>query len=324
MLWAMSTHQTIVRGESGGHVKAYQVALETLGHDLPRYGADGDAGGETFSVTEEFTKRHGLEFDDLDDEIPARVVELVHEYAAPPTGTTGTDWPGLWLHDFRDIRTDRIGRKRRWSDVTGITFHQTACCFLSDLDPDEAKLKRALARVAKVRAHFVGLRCGDFAYNAPLDRRMSHGHAFNRHDVGIEIDGYYGGVHDDLATFWRPKSRPNRKPMVPTPVQVENARAVCRYIVETVAANGGEVLYIHAHRQTHRGKPSDPGELIWRDVALWCKAELGLTDEGPDYYVPHHSHKKRGGLSSKAGPGRPIPKQWDPDNTWDYRKRPKK
>jgi hypothetical protein len=112
--------------------------------------------------------------------------------------------------------------------------------------------------------------------------------------------------------------------MESSPKQVEAARALCRFIVETVAANGGEVKFVHAHRQTHRGKPSDPGELIWQDVALYCKTELGLTDEGPDFYVPHHSHKKRGGLSSKAGPGRPIPSQWDLDKTWDYRKRPKK
>ncbi len=319
MLLAMSTDKTIVRGDSGSHVETYQVALERLGHDLPRYGADGHAGNETFNATEEFTERQGL--DDFADVIPKLTVDLVHELGADSVPDACTR---PWLHDFRDVQTDRIGRRRRWSEVTGITLHQTATCFLSDLDPDEAKLKRALARVAKIRAHLVVLRCGEVAFNAPLDRRMSHGHAFNRHDVGIEIDGYFAGVDGDNATFWKPKSRPDRKPMESSPIQVKAARGGCRYIVETVAANGGEVLYIHAHRQTHRGKPSDPGELIWRDIALWCKAELGLSDEGPDYYVPHHKHKKPGGLSSKAGPGRPIPVQWDPDNTWDYRKRPKK
>ena len=317
----------ISRGDSGGGVLELQKALESLGHDLPRYGVDGDAGSETFKAVEEFMYFRGEQdfFDEdgdvIDGELVAFILKIASEVPPPPPMPA---WPGEWPHDLRNEHVSRQRRSRPWSKVTGITLHQTACCFLSSLDPTPKQIAKAIRRVAKIRAHAVVLRCGHTALNAPFDREMAHGHAFNKHDVGIEVDGYFAGVVGDGPTFWKPKSRPNRQPMESSPKQVESARELCRFIVETVAANGGEVKYIHAHRQTHRGKPSDPGELIWQDVALYCKNELGLSDEGPDFYVPHHSHKRRGGRSSKAGPGRPIPVQWDLDNTWDYRKRPKR
>lgn len=317
----------ITRGQVGAAVVELQQALEALDHDLPRYGADGEAGSETFRAVEEFLFFRGDPdtFDEDGDTIDAELVEMILQAARqlPPLPAL-PPWPGPWLHDLRHEHVSRQRGARAWNAITGITLHQTACCFLQALDPSPAQVAKAISRVAKIRAHAVVLRCGETALNAPLDRIMAHGHAFNGHDVGIEIDGYFEGAAGDPSTFWKPASTPNRKPMGTSEKQVASAQALCRWICETVAAHGGEVKFVHAHRQTHRGKPSDPGELLWREVGLYCKRELGLSDGGPDYYVPHHSHKRPGGLSSKAGPGRPIPLQWDPENTWDYKTRPKK
>lgn len=311
----------IRRGDNGDHVLELQRALIRCGHEMPRFGPDGWAGAETFETVEEFAHCSGVEFDDTGDEIGDEIIAAILTAAAHTrSGIEG--WPGPWLHDHRNDNRDKQRGKRAWDSITGITLHQTATCFLKSWTPDERAIRRAIARVQKIKAHFVILRCGHASYNAPLDRIMAHGHAFNRHDVGIEVDGYFAGVHGDLATFWRPKSRPERQPMMSSPAQVESTRQVVRHIVEIVKKNGGEIKYIHAHRQTHRGKPSDPGQLIWQDVALWAQAEFGLTDGGADYYVPHHRDKQPGGLSSKAGPGRPIPREWNSLNTWNYRKKP--
>lgn len=323
----MADYQTITRGDESKRVRLFQEALERLGHDFPRHGADGEAGTETFGVVEEFMYCRG-EADNFDEHgvnISSVLVELIHVEADVFSPLPERPiWPGPWLHDYRLEDTSKQRGLRKWSEVEGITLHQMACLFMPDLDPSPERLRKAINRVKKIKCHFSGLRSGDVTFNAPLDRVMAHGHAFNDGDVGIEIDGYYAGVHGDGPTFWKPKKKPNRKPLVASQKQMDSIRAICKYIVKTVASYGGEVKYIHAHRQTHGGKPSDPGSIIWQEVGLYCKHELGLTDEGPEYYVPHHRNKKRGGRSSKAGPGRPIPVQWDPSNTRKYRYRPKK
>lgn len=313
----------ITRGQHGPEVEDFQKHLIRLGYDHPRYGADGWAGSETFEEAEQALEElYAVSWDASGDVIPSDLVALIMD-TEPVPHPDRPDWPGDWLHDRRLDDPGKQGRARSWEDVTGITLHQTATCFLSSQDPTPEQVAKAISRVKKIKAHAVVLRCGHASLNAPLNVRMAHGHAFNRRDIGIEVDGYFAGVHGDDRTFWKPKSRPNRKPMESSAKQVESCRSLIAWMVQRVASQGGKIKHIHAHRQTHRGKPSDPGQLIWRDVALWAKAEFGLTDGGPDYYVPHHKHKKSGGLSSQAGPGRPIPIEWDPDHIHEYRWKPK-
>lgn len=53
----------IKRGMSGDDVRDLQVKLMTLGYALPRYGADGDYGGETIAAVKEFQENHDLDSD---------------------------------------------------------------------------------------------------------------------------------------------------------------------------------------------------------------------------------------------------------------------
>ena len=309
----------IRHGDHGEAVQTLQADLVLLGYDLPRFGVDGDAGGETFDAVNAFCRDHRLPV--VQGVIPGELVQVVRLFVSMIRGNTP---PAIerpkWLHDYTSQHRDRMGPARHWSSITGITLHQTATAFSSETDP-AVDVSSALARVAKIKAHFVVLRNGATAFNMPLDRVAYHAQrVFNASDVGIEIDGYFAGVEGDLATFWKPRSRPNRQPMQIAPEQVANGRALIRWICKTVAANGGEIRHIHAHRQTHRGKPSDPGESIWRALGSWAKTELGLTYELDDgcEIVPH-KRNRRGNVWSTSGPGRPIPKQWDEDQPSDYR-----
>lgn len=308
------------RNENGLHVKELQLALEHLGYTHPRWGVDGWLGSETLDNVAEFAEDHGLDTTMVgDDEVADELVQLVLTFAS--TSADPTPAPTLPPHTFdsRLQHVDKQGRERRWSDVTGITLHQTATCFLNTEDPDSGKTDHAIGRVSKIKAHAVVLRNGAVSLNAPLTHRMAQAQRwFNKTDVGVEIDGWYGGVHTDLSTFWKPKSRPSRKPMELSAIQVEACRDLCRWIVETVAANGGAVRYIHAHRQTHRGKPSDPGQLLWQSVAMWCQQQFGLTNGGDGWVVPHNK-QRRGDCFSDRGPGRPIPREWDSASSFGYR-----
>ena len=52
--------RTLKRGSKGADVKALQEFLLQLGYSLPRYGADGDFGGETETAIKRFQARAGL------------------------------------------------------------------------------------------------------------------------------------------------------------------------------------------------------------------------------------------------------------------------
>ena len=52
--------RTLKKGSKGADVKALQEFLLQLGYSLPRYGADGDFGGETASAIKRFQARAGL------------------------------------------------------------------------------------------------------------------------------------------------------------------------------------------------------------------------------------------------------------------------
>ena len=80
------------------------------------------------------------------------------------------------------------------------------------------------------------------------------------------------------------------------PAQRDAARAVVRWIVQVVAANGGKITHIHAHRQSSGERQSDPGSLIWQEVGIWAQGALQLSD---------------GGGGFKVGTGQPIPAAWD-------------
>ena len=76
---------------------------------------------------------------------------------------------------------------------------------------------------------------------------------------------------------------------------IETARAALRYLVEQGRAAGMPISSIYAHRQSNGTKRSDPGEGLWREVALWGVRELGLST------IP----------TATTGDGVPIPREWD-------------
>jgi hypothetical protein len=83
-----------------------------------------------------------------------------------------------------------------------------------------------------------------------------------------------------------------------TPELVKAAQDAIRWICQTVAAHGGKVVNLYAHRQTAGSRRADPGEEIWKQVALPMMAELSLSDGGPTFKIDN---------------GRVIPEAWNPE-----------
>lgn len=176
---------------------------------------------------------------------------------------------------------------RRWSAVTGICLHQTACV-----------LGERVERWDTVGCHVGITRAGKVIWLHSFDRVVAHGNGWNAGTVGIEIDGLYAGVEGDVSTVWNDPSTARRETGMELPeVQAEAARQVIRWIARETAENGGAIKALVAHRQASASRRDDPGSAIWQRVALPLSAELGLTDGGPGF---------------KLGDGMAIPHEWDP------------
>jgi N-acetyl-anhydromuramyl-L-alanine amidase AmpD len=177
---------------------------------------------------------------------------------------------------------------RAWDQVRGITLHQTAC-----------DMGERIERYDTIGAHFAVLRSGRVLRMADLDRVIYHGHGWNNQCVGIEINGLYAGLEGDIRTVWDDPTTPYREqPQQVTPQAMESTRQLVRWIVAEVDRHHGKVGVLGAHRQAVNSRRNDPGEAIWKQVALPLHAELGLNDGGPGFKLP-------------GSTGYAIPEAWD-------------
>lgn len=250
---------TLQRGDRGPVVAELQRQLLALGYDLGT--ADGIAGPRTLAAYE------------------------AHE-RAKAAGVTVL----LGAHEGQH----REG-VRPWASVTGITLHQTA----GDLGERHERWvkwpvknpKTGALEFSSLKAHVGVTRGGQVLLVNPLDSRVAHGHGLNSSTVGIECSGTYEGIEGRRDTWWPA----GKAPQTPTPELIEAARRAVAWVVAEVAAHGGRVLYLYAHRQSSADRVSDPGSALWQAVALEVERE-GLVETRPGYTV---------------GTGLPIPREWD-------------
>lgn len=270
-------------GASGPDVVRLQRALIALGYPLPRWGADGHLGDETLAALGALLADHGRARAEAPGEVTRADLDLVAELALARDQAAPLPWQS-W-HDLRSSASRRwVMRRRAWTEVTGITLHQTACVLGERPD-----------RWLGIGAHLGVTRGGRAMWLHDLEVAVVHGNGLNADTVGIELDGTYAGVEGDPATFWRAPGS-TAQPQAPTVELVETALAVCRWIAATVARHGGRVRHVWAHRQASAQRRSDPGGALWQAVAVPLAAELGLEDVG----------------DQTRGDGAPIPEAWDP------------
>lgn len=200
------------------------------------------------------------------------------------------------LIDLRKESGTKQGKKtivygrRKWSKVTGITLHQTACV-----------LGERPERWLNVGCHVGITRSGKVLWLHDFDQLVVHGHGWNAQCVGIEIDGLYAGIQGDQRTVWDdPSTARHEQGMSIEPVQMEAVKDAIRWIVARVKARKGWVRALVAHRQSTDDRTTDPGSGIWQAVALPMMEELDLDDGGPGFTL---------------GRGEPIPEAWDPSRT---------
>lgn len=232
--------------------------------------------------------------------MPARLLDLTREQhptlfprKRKPDGTV-----------VNTSKTERVGSGIRTvvrdpSTIDGVCIHQTACVF-GPLSHPERRWRRAL----NVPAHVTAFRDGVYAQSAPLLWFLYHGNALSGRTLGLECEGQYPGLLDDPKTPRREDERSfwGDEPTPLTPEAIECFRAALRHLVEGGRRLGCPIAHVWAHRQANGGKPSDPGQAVWTEVAEWGCRELGLTARYADVWRD----------------GKPIPKAWAPGATAPY------
>ena len=192
-------------------------------------------------------------------------------------------------------RTKDRGRSkgtRPWSQVSGITIHQTAVDF--GTNP---------RRLLNVPVHGATLSDGTIVLLHEPTAYMWHAHSFNRRDIGIEVSCRAAGIEGDGDTLWLPKSlrgvgNPLDHVREATDIQLEATRQLIRYYCDEAKKHGQTIEYIHAHRQSSKSRTSDPGSRIWQACGVWAIDELGLTAGPPGW----------------ASGGLPLPDCWTTEN----------
>lgn len=185
--------------------------------------------------------------------------------------------------DLRDVSPkDKRKRVRKWSKITGITLHQTAIHGFGE---------RAWK---KVTAHLGVHSDGRVYLIHPLESYLWASNSLNRDTVAIEVAGNFLGDLDRPKSYWKKGGGPSEL----TEAMIAGLRRAIRYIIQEVAAAGGTIEHVYAHRQGRGAKSNCPGAAIWQHAGVWAQTELGLGN-GP-------------GLEYLRKDGKPIPPAWDP------------
>ncbi len=212
----------------------------------------------------------------------------------------------------RHKKTKRVGGrtvKRDPRTVDSVVVHQTAIEYgLSKRQIDAAAGDRDLAlayRGLNAACHAIAFRSGVYVATHPLVHYVNHGHGFNAHSLGLEIEGRYPGLMDDPSTAPREDLRTTWRgnPSEMTDLVIETACEALRYLVEEGRASGMPIRRVYAHRQSKGNRVSDPGQEIWERVVLgFAVPELGLET------MPRVISRD----------GNPVPKEWDPAGFGPY------
>jgi len=275
------------KGSRGAAVTEVQRALVRLGHELPKFGVDGDLGHETLAALRDFAAAHGWGEDHLPGEDepvdPALIEELLALAEKRPTPKPGRQ--GIAFVDATGDHPNRHAKGvRAWSAITGVTLHQTGI-----------HMQNTAKRFHRLRAHFGIIDpggVGTIVQVYPLTTVLWHANGLNPDTAGIEINGLFEGVEGRGL----PRYQRHLQLCHPSAAQIETARRCIEWIQGEVERHGGALRHVYAHRQASSTRRADPGSRVWQDVALWAEENLGLATRPAE----------------TRGKGQPIPEAWDP------------
>jgi len=286
-------------GDKGEQVKQVQQTLIASGYPLPKYGADGQLGDETWNALRSYAKDNKLTWTPL---VPQGVIDAltVQEHVDVYNLTSMQTNPPAASEKFKIGSNGKVV-VRDPSTVRGIMLHQTACWFgVSQAQIDAAGGDKHLAlhkRSLNVACHLIAfdgrgaqIDCGHAVWPNPLEWYVYQANTANSISCGVECEGEYPGVVSPGCTM-------------PSDRLIQASRDAVRFLVEQGRSQGMPLEFIWAHRQSSATRRGDPGEALWKEVVLaYAVPVLGLRTEPARVW----------------GDGRPIPLAWDPNGVGPY------
>ena len=310
-------------------------ALQAAGFLAPERTIDDELDSETWTALYEFAESRDIDWslDDFEAEdgvIPPEVIDVLLDPMAVSFAISDEegdlifdddDLPALETVNLDDhevfdlcnqhaLNTKKAKRQpRKLETIDTIVLHQTGVKFGVGKKAVEQYGQRVALhrRFYDVACHVAALMNGDVLLVNPWDRYVLHGHSSNRFSIGIEIEGLYPGIEDNANTV-AGKAEANEL----TLRTIGAARKAVKIAVEQCRELGAPITKLAAHRQFHGSRITDPGQGIWREVALWAAKELDLTIDY-DLAATNKTDARKS--------GRRIPKVWDPSARADYRGR---
>lgn len=277
-------------------IQQFQLDLQLLGYSLRNSKADGVLGPITKGAAHDFADDQKIT-DKFDGTIPDSVLTKVKELAAKkrnpeinlPTNFydfTNVAWPGPRKYE------------RPWNKITSITVHQTGCNLTDDLKKAkrwyyfENVNKEGVRSVDSLHAHAGITKTGNVYLIHPFNQFVWHAQGLSHAGIGMEINGCFNGIADDIKTFPKGAKKPSRL----TPEQIEASKNFIRYVKKILESHGSELKNLIPHRCASNTRRPDCGEEIYKSIVTPMIEELGLEKVEKDF---------------KLGKGFTIPEQWD-------------
>lgn len=206
-----------------------------------------------------------------------------------------TEIDGVEILDFRMEPSSVPGWKggvRSWDEIEGVLLHQSSGPSIY------------IETWRRLNTHIAVQRDGRILLLQPFERVIWHGHGLSSKTIGLEIEGNFLGDEGNPDTWYKKFEGPHNL----TPEQKKSLEILFEILSREFYENGKALTRIYAHRQSCVDRQADPGQEIWREVAIPWALALGIYD-GQEYH---------GGPLHATGSGLPIPRNWDPQSKSKY------
>lgn len=266
----------------GPAVKRLQEMGDLLGFDFGPN--DGVFGEDTERVVKALQRRYKLKEDGICGPQTWRAVLAAADRQTSPGQVRhpGINEDGLvnivGLHKPPKL----YSHKRPLEDINTVLIHQTGC----EMPSTPMGWRRLNAHLGMTEEG-LGLIVNDFT------DMIWHAQGLSAVSIGLETEGNFYGIDGKKNTLWKGGGGPDHL----TRVALKNFENMFVFLCRWFETNQIEWKYIHAHRQSHKSRPADPGQEIWQEVAMKWIQRLGISDAGPDFF---------------SGSGKPIPREWNP------------